>query len=253
MNGCRRELSSNPRLEPIIDYAILFRYVTTAQRHAVRDVQKISRRKIWPDQMWSLPRMASTCSRKVRLCLYEDRLREPSISLQKFEQHRPDYLALNPNGVVPTLVHRDRPIIAILGHHRISRRRLPGGAAEAGRSYARADAAVAEIFRRGRLQGGLCTDLAVPARKRAEAGLSEEARRVTLAAIPTAERREREKMAQGGFTLEELESLPQMRKCLTDVERAAAQGPLARRSELFPGRYRDPSFIDRIRNLRPEF
>ena len=57
--------------------------------------------------------MASTCSKKVRLCLYEKGIAFEShlLDLQKFEQHRPDYLALNPNGVVPTLVHRDRPII----------------------------------------------------------------------------------------------------------------------------------------------
>ena len=40
-----------------------------------------------------------------------DRLREPSARPAEFEQHRLDYLVLNPNSVVPTLVHRDRPIM----------------------------------------------------------------------------------------------------------------------------------------------
>jgi len=57
--------------------------------------------------------LASTCSEKVRMCLYENGMGFGSrlLNLQKFEQHDPEYLALNPNGVVPTLVHNGRPII----------------------------------------------------------------------------------------------------------------------------------------------
>lgn len=49
----------------------------------------------------------TTCSKKVRLCLREKNLSYVSrfVDLTKFEQHRPEYLALNPNGQVPTLVH----------------------------------------------------------------------------------------------------------------------------------------------------
>ena len=56
--------------------------------------------------------LASTCSKKVRMCLSEKGLEWESrlVNLQKFEQHDPDYLKLNPNGVVPTLVHDGRPI-----------------------------------------------------------------------------------------------------------------------------------------------
>jgi glutathione S-transferase len=48
----------------------------------------------------------TTCSRKARLCLKEKGLRYKShfLNLRGFEQHTPLYLALNPNGVVPTLV-----------------------------------------------------------------------------------------------------------------------------------------------------
>jgi glutathione S-transferase len=57
--------------------------------------------------------LASTCSKKVRMCLYEKGIHFESrlLDLQKFEQHRPEYLALNPNGVVPTLVHNGRSVI----------------------------------------------------------------------------------------------------------------------------------------------
>src|SRR6202051_776139 len=55
----------------------------------------------------------STCSQKVRLVLHEKGLKfdEVRIDLAKKEQLKPDYLALNPNGVVPTLVDDGIPII----------------------------------------------------------------------------------------------------------------------------------------------
>jgi len=54
----------------------------------------------------------SFCSVKVRLCLAEKELSWTShyVDLMKLEHTRPDYLALNPNGVVPTLVHNGVPI-----------------------------------------------------------------------------------------------------------------------------------------------
>jgi glutathione S-transferase len=55
----------------------------------------------------------STCSQKVRLVLHEKgvKFEEVRIDLAKKEQLKPDYLALNPNGVVPTLVDDGIPII----------------------------------------------------------------------------------------------------------------------------------------------
>ena len=55
----------------------------------------------------------STCSQKVRLCLAEKNLawKDHPVNLLIGEQLRPEYLALNPNGVVPTLVDDGRPII----------------------------------------------------------------------------------------------------------------------------------------------
>lgn len=57
--------------------------------------------------------LASTCSKKVRLALYEKGLEFESrlLNLQAFEQHSPEYLAVNPNGVVPSLVHDGRAVI----------------------------------------------------------------------------------------------------------------------------------------------
>ncbi|WP_370270750.1 glutathione S-transferase family protein [Nioella sp.] len=49
----------------------------------------------------------STCTQKVKLCLFEKALpfSDRPVDLAKQEHLTPDYLALNPNGVVPTLVH----------------------------------------------------------------------------------------------------------------------------------------------------
>ena len=55
----------------------------------------------------------TTCSKKARHCLAEKSLDYFShyVNLRQFENHRPEYLALNPNGVVPTLVHDEAVII----------------------------------------------------------------------------------------------------------------------------------------------
>jgi glutathione S-transferase len=55
----------------------------------------------------------STCSQKARLALAEKGLGWTShpMNLRAGDQHTPDYLALNPNGVVPTLIHDGTPII----------------------------------------------------------------------------------------------------------------------------------------------
>ena len=55
----------------------------------------------------------STCAQKVRLTLAEKGLPWEShlFNLRHRDQHDPDYLKLNPNGVVPTLVDRGTVII----------------------------------------------------------------------------------------------------------------------------------------------
>ena len=55
----------------------------------------------------------STCSQKVRLCLAEKGLAFESriVDLAAQEHLQPDYLAVNPNGVVPTLLVDGEPVI----------------------------------------------------------------------------------------------------------------------------------------------
>ena len=55
---------------------------------------------------------SSVCSVRCRMALEEKGLKWTSryIDLFKFDQLRPEYLAVNPDGVVPTLVHNRIPI-----------------------------------------------------------------------------------------------------------------------------------------------
>ena len=54
----------------------------------------------------------SPCARRVRAVLLEKGVAWTTrlVDLTRMEQKRPEYLALNPNGVVPTLVHGDRVV-----------------------------------------------------------------------------------------------------------------------------------------------
>jgi glutathione S-transferase len=55
----------------------------------------------------------TTCSRKARLGLKEKGVPYKShyVNLGKFEHHTPEYLKINPNGIVPTLVHDGKIVI----------------------------------------------------------------------------------------------------------------------------------------------
>ena len=55
----------------------------------------------------------STCSQRVRFVLHAKGLafEEQRLDLFAGDQLQPDYLKLNPNGLVPTLVHDGAPVI----------------------------------------------------------------------------------------------------------------------------------------------
>ena len=54
----------------------------------------------------------SSASRRVRLCLEEKGLAYEShvVDMAKLEHHSSEYLKINPNGVIPTLIHDGKPL-----------------------------------------------------------------------------------------------------------------------------------------------
>ena len=54
----------------------------------------------------------SSASRRVRLCLEEKGLSYQGhvVDMAKMEHHSPEYLKINPLGVIPTLIHDGRPL-----------------------------------------------------------------------------------------------------------------------------------------------
>lgn len=54
----------------------------------------------------------SSASRRVRLCLEEKGLAydDRAVDMERLEHHSPDYLRINPNGVVPTMLHDGKPL-----------------------------------------------------------------------------------------------------------------------------------------------
>jgi glutathione S-transferase len=64
----------------------------------------------------------SVCAQKVRLCLAEKQLayEEKHLNLRAGDQKRPEYLALNPNGYVPTSKAHENTLIAAEHPSRLS-------------------------------------------------------------------------------------------------------------------------------------
>lgn len=201
--------------------------------------------------------MASTCSKKVRLALYEKNLPFESrlLDLQKFEQHTPEYLALNPNGVVPTLVDDGKPVIEssiIIEYLDDAFPETPLRPRDPQELY------------RMRLWLKFSDNVAYNAvyaptwsmlSKRAGDALSEEKLQQTLARIPTRERRERwEVVAREGFSQKEMQdAFDKMVQCFDRIETTLAGDPWLAGGTYSLADIAMIPFIDRIRNLRPEF
>ncbi len=201
--------------------------------------------------------LASTCSKKVRLALFEKGLAFESrlMDLQKFEQHAPEYLAFNPNGVVPTLVHRGEPIIESSVIIEYIDDAFPPVPLRPFDALARA---------RMRLWTKFSDEVAYKAvyaptweilSKRASASFTGDKLQDVLARIPTKERRDRwETVARNGFTDDEMQdAYDKMRQCLDRIEAALAHGPWLAGETYSLADIAMIPFIDRIRNLRPEF
>ena len=171
----------------------------------------------------------AVCAVKVRLVLAEKGLEwtPRDLDLRAGEQHRPDYLKLNPAGVVPTLVHDDRVltessvIMLYLDELRPEPRLQPDDAFERARMrlwMKRAD----EVIH----PGNTTLTYAAIHRKTMMARTPEE-RNAHYERIPNPGRRELQRRAieEGLESRDVIEAVAAFRQCMTDMEAALAGGP----------------------------
>jgi glutathione S-transferase len=200
--------------------------------------------------------LASTCSKKVRLCLFEKALPFESrlLDLQKFEQHQPEYLKLNPNGVVPTLVHKGRPVVESTIIIEYLDDAFPEWPMRPRDPYARAQMRLWTKFSDDVAYKAVYAPTWMKLSAPAARNLSPEDLQSTLARIPTKDRRDRwETVAKSGFSEAELQdAYDKMVECLTRAEAALAEAPWLAGTDYSLADMAMAPFIDRIRNLRPD-
>ena len=200
--------------------------------------------------------LASTCSKKVRMCLAEKGLDWESrlLNLQKFEQHDPDYLKLNPKGVVPTLVHDGVPICESTHIIDYLEEMFPDPSLSPADTAARArmkewekwsdDVGYAAVY------VPTWDRLSRPVAEK----LSDEELETVLGRVPTEERRARwQQVARGGFTDEELEgAYDRMRLTFARIEEVLADGAYLAGDSLSLGDIAMVPFVERMTDLRPD-
>ena len=198
----------------------------------------------------------TTCSKQVRLCLAEKALDYVShyIELWRYENLRPEYLALNPNGVVPTLVYDGRAITNSLVINEYLDDVFPEVAMRPADAGARA---------RMRLWCWTADDVH-PAvtnatysafmKSHAEELAPDDIERM-LAATPVPERRERwRRITEGVFTEKELDdSFARLDFTVGRVDAALADGPFLAGAEYSLADISMLAIIHRINELRPDF
>jgi glutathione S-transferase len=200
--------------------------------------------------------LASTCSKKVRLCLAEKGLEYESrlLNLQKFEQHDPDYLKLNPKGVVPTLVHDGAPIcesthiIDWLEEHFPEPSLTPSD--EAGRAKMKAWEKWSDDIGYAAVYVPTWDKLSRPvAEKLTDAELE-----TTLARIPTEERRQRwQQVARGGFSDAEIQgAFEKMTLTFATMEADLANGEFLAGDAFSLAECAMLPFVERMTDLRPD-
>lgn len=201
--------------------------------------------------------LASTCSKKVRLTLYEKGLGFESrlMDLQAFEQHQPYYLRINPNGVVPSLVDAGQPVIESSVIMEYIDDRYPDHVPLSpcdplARARMRVWLKFSENVAFDAIMLSTWAKLSV---KRAQS-LNEAELRQVVARIPTQERRNRwEKIAKEGFSQAEIaEAQDKMATCLARIEQALEPGGWLVGDRLTLADLANLPYVERIRTLHPE-
>ena len=201
--------------------------------------------------------LASTCSKKVRLTLYEKGLSFESrlMNLQKFDQHQPEYLELNPSGVVPTLVDDGNPIT----ESSIIMEYIDDCFPDAVPLTPTDPALRAKMRLWLKFSENVGFDAiflptwAVLSVKTAKS-LDAEALNEVISRIPTAERRDRwKKIAGEGFAESEFEeAIAKMINCLDKLEEGLSSGPWLAGEQLSLADLANIPYVERIHTLHPE-
>ena len=168
----------------------------------------------------------SVCSVKVRLALVEKGLSFDGevLDLQRGDQHRPDYAKLNPNEVVPTLIHDGKVILESTLIIEYLDEAFPAPALMPSDPYARA---VARLFMKkvdDYLHAACSTITFATANRRVLIKKTPEELAAHLAKIPNPDYRERQRLSitQGLAAPHVAQALRAYDKYLDDMEAALA-------------------------------
>ena len=197
----------------------------------------------------------STCSKQVRMCLMEKGVEYESryIELWNYENLNPEYLKLNPNGVVPTLVHDGTPIINALAINEYIDEAFPGPALKPADARARA---------RMRLWCWTADDVHLAVMIATyTAFLTARIQDLTpdevdtlIAHVPVPERQERwRKFAKGGFSQDELGTTSRkMAWGIERIEHALSETPMLAGDEFSLADISILAIVHRIGEIEPD-
>ena len=200
--------------------------------------------------------LASTCSKKVRMCLAEKGLEWEShlLQLQKFEQFDPDYLKLNPNGVVPTLVHNGRVVTESTVIIEYLDDAFPEVPLKPIDPFPRAQMRMWEKWSDDVGYAAVYIPTWDKLSRPVAEKLDDEELEKVLERVPTAERRARWRLvARGSFSEEEFASAyEKMERTFARMEATLAEGPWLAGDGFSLGDIAMIPFIDRMLDLRAD-
>ncbi len=198
----------------------------------------------------------TTCSKQVRLCLREKDIPYTShyIELWNYENLNPEYLKLNPNGVVPTLVHDGKPIFnsfVITEYIEDLYPEMPLRPADL------QDRARMRLWTWTADDVHLATTMITyvnALQKHVDDDLSAADKELMLASTPVPERRERwRRMATGGYNKDEVQrSLDKCSFCMGRMEAALDPGPWLAGKDYSLADIHMLSIVHRFRELYPK-
>ena len=198
----------------------------------------------------------TTCSKQVRLCLREKEIPYVSryIELWNYENLNPEYLKLNPNGVVPTLVQDGKPVYNSFVITEYIEDLFPEKPL---RPADPRDRATMRLWTWTADDVHLATTMITymnALRKRLDDDLSETDKEIMLASTPVPERRERwRRMVEGGYTDAEMQlSLDKCAHCMGRMEEALVPGPWLAGKDYSLADIHMLSIVHRYRELYPD-